>query len=282
MYYATKLWRAILVAITGAILLAAIPAGAQEVPNFCEWGDPRHAALDAYLDKHKPGEWSKLSAKEKNEWIARTQAYCQQALKARQRRIAEEQAAEKQKAQEQSEAIARLFKQDQEKAARAQAEMEARRAQQQAQRAIIGHEYSAKAGALIAQTISAGYEPMTVESFVLDAKALAASGKKVAVLGNYWGERLCNERTICAPLITYNAGRELRRYLMTNWDAMPRGMFGQRVWSIQDMVLLGQAVEYGRGEVCLSVVTGWRVQRPEWLGTLQSEIPAFVPPEWPK
>jgi hypothetical protein len=137
--------------------------------------------------------------------------------------------------------------------------------------------------------------PIPLESFVLDAKDLAASGKKVAVIGNYQkleggAEYLCHglkpQCGTSVPLLTVDAPRALRAYLMRAWDAIPEdaAMFGGgKVWFLPDLVLLGHAENcmqlwngIEREGICLVVENGWHVQGPH----TRFWAPTFTPPEW--
>jgi hypothetical protein len=82
---------------------------------------------------------------------------------------------------------------------------------------------------------------LEASSFVLDATDLAASGKKVAIRGDYQkiGEAsyLCeieigkgelNRCGISVPLLFQDAPRPLRGYLMRTWNAVPLGVFSDK------------------------------------------------------
>jgi hypothetical protein len=87
--------------------------------------------------------------------------------------------------------------------------------------AEIQREFNADAAALMLRTKNSGYEPMELYSFVLDARDLAASGRNIAVIGNYlkYGEaEYLYERSEKVLLVTLHAPRELRAYVI-KWNA---------------------------------------------------------------
>jgi hypothetical protein len=57
------------------------------------------------------------------------------------------------------------------------------------------------------------------------------------------GKSELNRCGISVPLLMKDAPRPLRAYLMRTWNAVPLGVFSDKAWLLQDLVLVGRAEE---------------------------------------
>lgn len=167
----------------------------------------------------------------------------------------------------------------QQKIQQAQQQAEQQAEQQQAEKA-----HHQLFNALLARTTAEGYKPITLESFLLDARQLASSGEKIALHGNYWKFAEDNERLASQipdedsiMLVTEDAPRAFREFLLRTWEAIPN------VWnarSISGLVVLGHAGECTqqlytgaeREQICLFVENGWSAGF--------NDTSTYVPFEW--
>jgi PDZ domain len=137
---------------------------------------------------------------------------------------------------------------------------------------------------LIRVTRESGYKTITRDDFLLDAKQLALSGKKIAILNGVYSWSDGVEWLSGIPLVTQDAPRTLRAFLLKTWEDIPQGgLFFQKEHNIRGLALLGHAgdcswqTEPGatKEAICLLVENGWSVRMPETQDTY-----TFIPPEW--
>jgi hypothetical protein len=129
---------------------------------------------------------------------------------------------------------------------------------------------------LMTQTVAAGYRLITLSDFVLDAQEFVKNQTKIAVIGNYYAHNsdqwLTNdENDQNVPLLTTDAPRNLRAFLMQTSQSLPRGFWGEQAFPVQHVVLTGTAVACtsndGSEHVCMDVDGGWSLKNPDVPGT---------------
>ncbi len=187
----TEPWRAIKVATLLAVLASPVANNQTfAVSSHSSFGEislnacqnPMRLASELYAhdahDKHY-AQRPFATLPQRDEWIARANALCQTEREARQKADQEQAKVLEQGRQAQQQAN---FEQQARQQA-AQQEQAVRQAQQEAQLAANAREYVAQINVLHERVIQAGYEPISAKTFALDAKDLAASGKKIAVFG---------------------------------------------------------------------------------------------------